>query len=1048
MSKAFTQTLLVSIAFLCASNVFSAAGVPKILNYQGKLLDSSGVLLGDAGTEFCFKFSFYDDTVVGVPDNKLWPSGVPSTMTVLVRNGVFDALIGDTGAGGDALDFDFQLSDEIYVNTEAAAKVGPTCAPSDGSEVFENLAPRSRVASSGYSINSDTLSGFHAFQSASTTQIPILTGGNLFLGALAPEINATSSNALTLQGGSLSGNLILNPHNGLVGIGTTTPKEKLHIVNGSLLQDNPANPAVIGGGALSLPGGGAQGVFIVGQYAYMIFNNSASVDILRIIDVTDPYNPVIVGGATLSLPGLPRSIYVSGRYAYVIFRNSIGTDGLRIIDISNPSNPVVVGGPTLTLPLNGQDIYVSGRYAYVTFDNPAGKDTFRIIDIANPLRPIIQGGANLSLPTSPRQVRVVGNYAYVVFYNTVSTDALRIIDVSSPSNPMVVGGSALPLGFSSWSIDVSGRYAYIGFDNTAGTNIFRIVDIANPSNPVAVGGSSLSLPGFAKSVFTSGRYVYLALDNPAGTDTLRIIDVKNPVSPKLVGGAALSLPGFPKSIFIAGRHGYLGFFQGSGSDVFRVVDISGIEAVSAVFHSLQAGDLQLLGDIVSMGQIQTAGGLNVGNGGIYTSGPIAAGGGSVDGPLFQISGFPISTLFSVSQATTSVLDFSRVTVGGPTKRDQLYVYGRINSSWQLYSKDLMTTCAPLVAIVADTADICGLVFDEDTDGAVWAKVVGSSAIRIRASTAGSLAVGEGASLGSGGVLSINRDNNPVIETRVRPGSLDNHRMEIGFNSRALNDDMATDPVDGVYFRATPASLNWIAVNRSANSETGSAIDTGVPISIANFQELRIEVNGALDTRFFIDSNPVAVITANIPSVDLGFSIGNALITTANAIKNLNIESIKVWVDDPPEDNIEAVPQESEEVIEGSETGASFPEDLIEAIKGIVSSLFEDFVLEKIPLRDQKTGEIYCTWLEDGEWNKVKGVCGEDSSESNEAMERSDSDEVTEPEGELLEESLEPAELTEEPPETAEPVEPVETETEALPESQSEQNETSSAENSN
>jgi len=32
-------------------------------------------------------------------------------------------------------------------------------------------------------------------------------------------------------------------------------------------------------------------------------------------------------------------------------------------------------------------------------------------------------------------------------------------------------------------------------------------------------------------------------------------------------------------------------------------------------------------------------------------------------------------------------------------------------------------------------------------------------------------------------------------------------------------------------------------------------------------------------------------------------------------------------------------------------------------------------LDKIEMVDQATGEIYCTWIENGEWQKVKGECG-------------------------------------------------------------------------
>lgn len=199
------QSVLILLAIFAALlelpiTAFAAPGVAKILNYQGRLADENGALLGGSGTEFCFTFSLWDNATVGV-GSKVWPSSNPSTSTVTVKNGIFTAGIGDVSIGGDTLDYNFQDNDTIFLNVQVADKVGSTCAPGDGVETYETLSPRQKIRASGYAINSGTVGGFTPAQSATGNQITALTNGNLILGGTDPFINATTSNALTLQGG-------------------------------------------------------------------------------------------------------------------------------------------------------------------------------------------------------------------------------------------------------------------------------------------------------------------------------------------------------------------------------------------------------------------------------------------------------------------------------------------------------------------------------------------------------------------------------------------------------------------------------------------------------------------------------------------------------------------------------------------------------------------------------------------------------------------------------------------------------------------------------
>ena len=131
----FSAGLILILSSFLVITTYAASGVPRIMSYQGRLTDSSGNLLGGTGTSYNFRFSLYTASSGGT---RVWPSGSgdPCTHSLVVKEGVFNANIGDTSECSDVLDFDFTSRDEVYLQVEVYNST---------SSSWEALSPRHRI---------------------------------------------------------------------------------------------------------------------------------------------------------------------------------------------------------------------------------------------------------------------------------------------------------------------------------------------------------------------------------------------------------------------------------------------------------------------------------------------------------------------------------------------------------------------------------------------------------------------------------------------------------------------------------------------------------------------------------------------------------------------------------------------------------------------------------------------------------------------------------------------------------------------------------------
>ena len=152
-----------------AGNSASAANeIPKLLNYQARITDDSGVPVPDGNLNIWI--SVYDASSGGSCLYAMRGScGTPSFKTVNVVNGVFSTLIGDTAGGDNEIPESLFDNNTLYLGITVASDT--------------EMVPRKRITAAPYALNADKLDDLDVTSSGSTTPyIPSTTAnGNLVI---------------------------------------------------------------------------------------------------------------------------------------------------------------------------------------------------------------------------------------------------------------------------------------------------------------------------------------------------------------------------------------------------------------------------------------------------------------------------------------------------------------------------------------------------------------------------------------------------------------------------------------------------------------------------------------------------------------------------------------------------------------------------------------------------------------------------------------------------------------------------------------------------
>ncbi len=418
-------SVLVAAGYTGFAQVSAAVGPPRMLMYQGRLLNSNNVPVSDATASM--SFALYTAASGGTC---LWSNNDSACASVVARtvtltSGLFSEALGDTGAA-----------------TPYAAI--PATVFSDNSSVYlevivngETLTPRKRMFAAPYAMNSDALDGYNtSLTGATTTVVPVTdANGNLVL---------TGSP----QGSGISqGTMYINPDTGVVAanetlLGVAVSGTLRYSVDGEGDSFLAGDANITGGDIIS-----SASSFNLLTTTVTTLNFASAATTLNIDDAATT--------KTINIGGVANN----GTDTINIATNSTTADAVNIGNSSVLTTLGLTGGTAWSIATNGlitsgSDLALNGG------DVSSSSATFNFLDSPGSTT-IDIGGVTTDL----------GNTVNIAT-NGTTADAISIGNNNATTTLALTGGTSWSIG-TNGNIITSGDVAVNGNDMTS-TGILRI----------------------------------------------------------------------------------------------------------------------------------------------------------------------------------------------------------------------------------------------------------------------------------------------------------------------------------------------------------------------------------------------------------------------------------------------------------------------------------------------------------------------------------------------------------------------------------------------